>query len=301
MIKTVHFEAIESPAIDKIWFCGDVHGQYDLLLTALRAAGFDPRRGHRLYACGDLIDTGPQSAEMMDLMHTHWFRSVEGNHERMMMQALSGWDPVRYDAVMNYLHRQGGAEIMAQYAQGVATIDTITAFTDAVGTRFGRWLLKGGGGWFLAPSMSFERQAQLLNAWLSARAPRVIEVRAGISTFGVVHAQPLSDHWQDTSMGSGRGVEQILQWSRTDFHQFVGDGTQGAKQPGARVHGVDAVILGHCIIPTQQPVVCENRLYLDVGAKNGVLPCVMNAEDVLARIRREAAPSDGMLSYTVRC
>lgn len=283
MNKNRHCKRIRLPALDKIWFCGDVHGQYDLLLTALRQAGFNPELGHRLFACGDLIDVGPQSAQVIQLLQEPWFDSVEGNHERMMLQALSGWDSARYADSMQYLHQHGGMDILKRYQRGQAHIAELTAFADRLGAAFGRWLLKGGGGWFFSEQTTFEQQVDTLNALRAARLPKVIELRTDQKRLGVVHAQPLSDRWVDTVQGNGRGVEQILQWSRTEFQAFVGDGV-GTKHRcvAAHVYGVDAVVFGHSIVQTSQPVARANRVYLDVGAKYGVMPCVMNAEEVLA-------------------
>lgn len=39
---------------------GDIHGEYDLLLEAMRAVRFEPKND-RLLCVGDLIDRGPGS------------------------------------------------------------------------------------------------------------------------------------------------------------------------------------------------------------------------------------------------
>ncbi len=75
------------------YFVGDLHGQ-DVMLEALLAAmGFDPETD-RLIAVGDLIDRGPGSVRLLEMLDQEpWFYSVIGNHELMMR----GGHPVEGD------------------------------------------------------------------------------------------------------------------------------------------------------------------------------------------------------------
>lgn len=70
-----------------VYVCGDIHGQYDALMQALDARGFD-RQKDTLYCTGDLIDRGQASLECLSLVFEPWFRSCLGNHEDMAWQAL---------------------------------------------------------------------------------------------------------------------------------------------------------------------------------------------------------------------
>lgn len=66
---------------------GDVHGHLVVLQLALRAVDFD-ERVDRLFALGDLVDRGPQSAELLRLVESApWFFSLRGNHEAMLHAA----------------------------------------------------------------------------------------------------------------------------------------------------------------------------------------------------------------------
>jgi serine/threonine protein phosphatase 1 len=61
------------------WVVGDIHGHYSRLQAALDAVGFDPDTD-RLFACGDLVDRGPESEQAIDWLGLPWFHSVRGNH-----------------------------------------------------------------------------------------------------------------------------------------------------------------------------------------------------------------------------
>lgn len=68
---------------------GDIHGHFDLLQQALAAAGFDWRTD-RLFSVGDLVDRGPQSADVDQWLRKPWFHPVRGNHEQMTIDSYEG-------------------------------------------------------------------------------------------------------------------------------------------------------------------------------------------------------------------
>lgn len=74
---------------------GDIHGYYQLLIRELERVDFD-RKHDRLFAVGDLIDRGPDSLACISLLGEDWFYAVRGNHEQMMINALSRDDEVLY-------------------------------------------------------------------------------------------------------------------------------------------------------------------------------------------------------------
>lgn len=67
---------------------GDLHGQYDPLMQALARVNFDKRRD-RLFLLGDLVDRGRDSLKCLELLYEPWVKAVLGNHELMMLDALS--------------------------------------------------------------------------------------------------------------------------------------------------------------------------------------------------------------------
>ncbi len=82
---------------------GDIHGCFDKLRLSLRRIGFDPAEGDRLFAVGDLVDRGPESADVLKWLSRPWFHSIMGNHEQMAMMFAAGEIPADY-----YLRNGGG-------------------------------------------------------------------------------------------------------------------------------------------------------------------------------------------------
>jgi serine/threonine protein phosphatase 1 len=106
-----------------VYAVGDVHGRYDLLKALLgrvwgdcaqRAMGRTPV----LILCGDFIDRGPQSAEVLDTLNWLARRTdirlhlLKGNHEQAMLEFLQ--QPERSGKWLEF----GGAETLMSY--GVA-------------------------------------------------------------------------------------------------------------------------------------------------------------------------------------
>lgn len=65
---------------------GDIRGHFSKLQAALDAVGFEPERGDRLFSVGDLVDRGPESADVLDWLDKPWFHAVQGNHEDMAIR-----------------------------------------------------------------------------------------------------------------------------------------------------------------------------------------------------------------------
>lgn len=81
---------------------GDIHGIYTALDEALRRLAFDPERD-RLFSVGDLIDRGPESPRALDYLTRPWFHAIQGNHERMLLEAQTD-----QGAMDNWLLLNGG-------------------------------------------------------------------------------------------------------------------------------------------------------------------------------------------------
>ena len=103
----------------RAYVVGDIHGRLDLLEELLGKVHADvERRGPRntlLVFVGDLIDRGPQSAQVVERLRTYHHSSIQpvfilGNHEEVLLRILDG------DAslVPSWL-KFGGAQCLASY------------------------------------------------------------------------------------------------------------------------------------------------------------------------------------------
>jgi len=67
---------------------GDLHGCIDHFERLLDKIGFEPEKD-RMFSVGDLVDRGPNSMACLRLLKEPWFYAVLGNHEDMMLDAVS--------------------------------------------------------------------------------------------------------------------------------------------------------------------------------------------------------------------
>lgn len=86
----------------RVYAIGDIHGRADLFRELLSAIVEDhekrsPCEDLRLVLLGDLIDRGPDSAEVVDMAMAladqwHGFTCLKGNHEEIFVEAFLGHD-----------------------------------------------------------------------------------------------------------------------------------------------------------------------------------------------------------------
>ena len=86
-----HLRRFDGNRAGRDFAVGDVHGYFEALAAGLQAIGFDATRD-RLFCTGDLVDRGPQSAQVLDWLARPWFHAVRGNHEAMACAALAKAD-----------------------------------------------------------------------------------------------------------------------------------------------------------------------------------------------------------------
>lgn len=82
------YHRIDGSLYRKIWAVGDLHGCHTNLMHSLDKVDFSPA-DDLLISVGDLIDRGTENIECLELLQMPWFRAVRGNHEDMMVNALS--------------------------------------------------------------------------------------------------------------------------------------------------------------------------------------------------------------------
>lgn len=68
---------------------GDIHGCFTALWQALEHIGFDPARD-RLFSVGDLVNRGPESAQVLHWLAQPWFHAISGNHDLMAWRHALG-------------------------------------------------------------------------------------------------------------------------------------------------------------------------------------------------------------------
>jgi serine/threonine protein phosphatase 1 len=170
----------------RAYVVGDVHGRLDLLDRLLGEIYRDmaERRPRKtlLVFLGDLIDRGPNSAQVIDRLRSYRSNGVRtvfllGNHEEVLLRILGGDTSL----ILSWL-RFGGAECLASYGadprlvavqsgeQALATIQRtipeehrqfLNRFVDTC--RFGDYLFVHAG---IRPSVSIDEQLQEDLRWI---------------------------------------------------------------------------------------------------------------------------------------
>ncbi len=85
---------------ERIYAIGDIHGRLDLMKDLLNriekhAASLPPARSVHIVILGDMVDRGPESAEVLRYLYgvqqaTGRLIVLQGNHEELMLRALAG-------------------------------------------------------------------------------------------------------------------------------------------------------------------------------------------------------------------
>lgn len=107
------------PAGRRVYAVGDIHGHLDLLDDLLAQIDADhaarPPAERTLIFLGDLVDRGPQSAQVVERLlelsrHDPDARFILGNHEEVMLKALAG-----EKNALPFFHRIGGDATVMSY------------------------------------------------------------------------------------------------------------------------------------------------------------------------------------------
>lgn len=92
---------------------GDVHGHYDGLMSLLDRIA--PGEADQVYFLGDLIDRGPQSAEVVQFVKNSPYQSLLGNHEYLLLEAFPNGQ-VYMPALQAWL-QSGGRTTVSSYGE----------------------------------------------------------------------------------------------------------------------------------------------------------------------------------------
>ena len=114
----------------KYFVCSDVHSFYTLLINSLEEKGFDvDNKNHILILCGDAMDRGPESVEMLDFLESMNNQNrlifIRGNHEDLFLDCLK--ELSTYHAIIHSHHYSNGtvrtvASLTRPKDLGIATL-----------------------------------------------------------------------------------------------------------------------------------------------------------------------------------
>jgi len=139
---------------------GDVHGHYGTLMTLLEAIA--PTSEDRVYFLGDLIDRGPQSAQVVDFVMQSSHPCLLGNHEQMVLDIL-GQEEIYGPALQAWLSSGGHTTINSYGEAGVRQdhldwMRKLPIYLDLGDT----WLVHAG----VHPRIAFEKQTSEQFCWI---------------------------------------------------------------------------------------------------------------------------------------
>lgn len=161
----------------KDFIVGDVHGYYDILMSALKHINFDKTKD-RLFSVGDIVDRGPQCIKILSLLEEPWFYMVRGNHEQLMIDTL---------------------------CKNEATVEFIAA---------SYYWYQCGGWWYRdlpdADKEYVKNYLPILN-----ELPYIISVSEGTDRFNIVHAELTDDLMSDNSLDNLTELEDTKYIDKT--------------------------------------------------------------------------------------
>lgn len=263
----------------RVFFVGDIHARYTLLVQELKAIGFSPENGDILVSVGDIIDAGGENDETLLLLDEPWFHVTEGNHENLMKKAIKKLTEKNFNYVSSFLVDRAGMQKIYDLVDGIATDEVEMEIRDALTNDELNWIANGGA-WFydVFDQKGYNYRQRQANALMAADLPLAIEVSHPLGLVGVVHAGLKSNNW--SLVGSvARFRPAQLMWMRDHINAFE-SGKKNAYEAGF-VKGVDALVVGHSIPEQKLPLVLANTMYLDVGAKSGSAPFIIELSELL--------------------
>lgn len=209
---------------------GDLHGCRQDLQALLQMVGFNPDEGDRLFATGDMIDRGPDPIGCLALLRQPWFFTVLGNHEQMLLDAMSGDDAAIAQSVAN-----GGAWALG----GILKKDEGLYSVAKVLARLPHILVVGPG----TPERFNIVHAVLL------KSP------ANMSLY-------LDSEIDSKLPEADAKVVERLTWSRTLSEAAAQAAVQNS--PASWINGLSITYCGHNPVP--YPVIYQSHCHIDTGA-----------------------------------
>lgn len=277
--------------LEQLFFVGDLQGRYSLLMDALDKAGFDKSRGDMLICAGDLVDGGKENELCLSLLQETWFKSVMGNHDVMFLSIPPKITEDQFNALSHWIvEEQGLLKTMKWYHKNGKAKDLQTLHPDLT-LDVANWILNGGS-WFFDGyvQMGFKARMEMHKTFMEHQGPLSMTIKAAGHTFGVVHAAIIRGNWSYTIESlSNPAVKEHILWDRDNFKDALKGMDEGLDDASHMIKDLTALVVGHNIVPSGQPIVCGNTCFMDVGAKIGRPLVVWSAQNVIDQIaaRRE--------------
>ena len=267
---------------DRVFFVGDVHGRYTLLMEQLNNVGFDIKRGDKLISVGDLIDSGFENDQTLSLISEPWVDVAEGNHEKMMRTATKNMTKKDFEIISSFLIDQNGLQKLQDIKDDIAGEEVHHEVGNTLSPAEIMWI-SNGGAWFydVFETKGFKYRKAQADSLASAKLPIAIEVHHPLGLVGVVHAGIKSNNWNMVGAIARIRPSQLL-WMRDHITAFE-EGRSNAYKAGF-VKGVDALVVGHSIPRGNVPLVLANTMYIDVNAKAGKAPFVIEIRELLKAV-----------------
>lgn len=223
---------------------GDLHGQMDLLDRALSLVRFSPRRD-RLIALGDLVDRGPDSAALLELLTSEsWFCSVRGNHDAMLQESIRDW---RVRAVWEQNDNEWSHELSPERLQALADI------VDGMPIAIEVPLVDGRRIGLIHAEVGVGRRWDDLREMPQPDVADVVDLRGASDAAAALWGRRRAFAWSRHAHNrQGVGVDAVTRLT-----------TWMALQP---VEGIDLVVSGHTILTDRKPAAIANFLFVETGA-----------------------------------
>ncbi|WGL17895.1 metallophosphoesterase [Microbulbifer bruguierae] len=240
------YRAVGRNIVGRDFVVGDLHGHLQQLLNQLDALAFDPARD-RLFCLGDIIDRGPDSVALLDMIDQRVYFSILGNHEAMM---IAGFE----DSASAPLHFANGGDWFYELPEieQQRLVDKVRQWPWAMEIETD--IAQGTAGLVHAdvPQSSWVVVTRLLDAinaqWI-AGAPLSNPI-VDIAAKSLLWPRKLVTHLYRNVLVEGERVG-----SQPEYRQALADSVTYAEATAAdqlrpfSIDGIDRVYMGHTYVP----------------------------------------------------
>jgi serine/threonine protein phosphatase 1 len=207
----------------RVFFVGDIHGCFTELMVALRAVAFSPASGDIVVSVGDLVDKGKESIKVLQLLRRKWFKCAMGNHEEMMVNAITGEDVASQE----------------------------------------NWMLNGGMWYVKLSSSKALVADDMIRKYVQHLPYAITVHLDNGKSIGVVHGDTPEDGWNGlcNKLSCQKYRKRVL-WGRRTANKAISLLNKDGASCVDIIKGVDAVLLGHTSMK-EGPLVSGNTLFID--------------------------------------